>query len=166
MEYRSRLGAADLQYIDDGVLTAIEPQVGASKISEQELKDGRIVARFHKETGGSLPRYGLTSKDTVSYWLVYERDGQFYGRFFSDFADTTYRISVDWHDGRPGGHDGEDEKLRENLGWQQAIAQWRIAAPYIQGGPVRKGGVNAVPVLAQAGSAWVTCSQFGCCKTD
>jgi hypothetical protein len=166
LEYRTRLGAADLQYVDDGVLVAIEPQVGAAKISEAELEDGRIVARFHKGSGGSLPRFALTTEDTVSYWLVYRKNGQYYGRFFSAGSDTTYRITVDWHDGRPGGHEGEDEMLRHNLGWKQAIAQWRIGAPYIQGGPARKGGVNAVPVVAKLGAAWVTCSAFGCCKTD
>ncbi len=166
LEFRSRLGAADVQYLDDGVLAGIEPQVGAYKISEEALAEGRIVARFRKGSGGSLPRFALLTQDTVSYWLVYRKDGEYYGRFISESSDTTYRISVDWHDGRPGGHLGEDEQLSHNLSWKQSIAQWRLAAPYIQSGPARKGGQNSVPVVAGSHTGWVTCTLFGCCKTD
>ena len=162
LEFRTRLGAADVQYVDESILAAIEPQVGSYKISRADLAEGRIVARFRKAASGSLRRFALLAGDTVSYWLVYQQGDDYYGRFISASFDTTYQIAVDWHT------DDASEMLAHNLEWEQAIAQWRVAAPWITGGPARRGGVNSavVPVVARGTVGWVTCTAYGCCKTD
>ena len=106
LSYWVQLGAADQRPIDDeGVVAKIEPEDEAYMYSEAQLDSGRVVARISKSAPVPVLRFGLGATDTVSYWMVFKKEGKYYGHFFSESgtADTTYQISIDWHDGR-GAH--------------------------------------------------------------
>src|SRR5262245_44497678 len=80
-QFLSRLGAADRAVIDDKVDVVIEPEANSYKLTRQELAAGRIVAKFHKLGPGEVRRLGLTDKDTVSYWTVWQQSGAEMRRF-------------------------------------------------------------------------------------
>jgi hypothetical protein len=165
LPYRTRLGAAARQLLpEEKVIVQIEPQLASFKLSRGELDEGRVVARFHKARGGSVRRFGLGEADTVSYWLVYRKGDQYYGRFVSQSVDTTYRIEVTHHS-------EPDAGLEHNLPWAQAIAQFQYREEGFEeheGRDKRRGDMTPMRDLAVAGgtTGWVTCSPYDCCRTQ
>ena len=153
-QYWTRFGAADRQLIDGKILATAEPEVNSFKLTKEELASGRIIGRFHKAPGGELRRFGLLDADTLSYWTVSMEDGRYMGRFVSESFDTTYAITVDWHDVPIKGAPASEP----NLPWGQSIAQWRFTIP--------PGGGTPFALVEGSGSAWMTCSAFGCCRTN
>ncbi len=152
-QFWTRLGAADRAIIDDSVDVIIEPEASNFKLTRQELAAGRIVARFIKTGGGEVRRLGLLDKDTVSYWTVSQQGNDYVGRFVSASFDTSYAITIDWHDSTSKGLAPSEP----NLPWTMSIAQWRFDP--------ETGGGTPFPLVASKGTGWATCTAWGCCRT-
>jgi len=168
-KYRSRLGAAARQILaaDPGstkeavVVVQLEPDSGSYRLSPRELDAGAVVGRFRKHSPGALRRFGLSVKDTLSYWYVSrDPEGQYLGRFVSDNMDTTYVITVEMHD-------QAEEGMEQVLPWRQAIAQFEYLGPLGAEKLKGKGDAGWLPAAeGGGGSAWVTCTLQGCCKVQ
>ncbi len=166
------------------VLVAVEPQIGVHQLTEEQLRQGRIVARFRKGPRGSLPSYGLAEGDTLSYWVMYY-DGRWKGRFISQSMDTKRNAEYDPHKE----YDYRKEGLSKPIVYKQAAAKW-VLLPQVDTLPRKLGwhreagssndppGGGATVLFAvsrnvssqyliadvTARTVQVTCTSGGCCR--
>lgn len=167
--YRTRLGASARQILapDAGstgravIVIQVNPDTASYALAPDQIAAGAVIGRFQKLSNGSLRRFGLGSKDTSSYWYVYQdKKGDFMGRFVSESMDTTYRIDYEVHT-KP------EDGMSELVDWKQAISQFEYLGPLNAPGNERKPKGDAFPLLpAEEGggaSVWITCGKQGCC---
>lgn len=168
LPYRTRLGASARQILAADtpavgpreVIVKLEPELNSWRLTEGQLAEGSVIARFHKESDGALRRFGLAESDTESFWIVYRKGDAYMGRFVSASMDTTYAIRFETHDSAEKG-------MKENLPWAQAIAQFEYLGTTVERNSKQRGdGFPTFSIEGGGGTAWVSCTILGCCRSQ
>ena len=145
--YDGNIGAAARTVLENAIDVTLEPMDDAYAADSVTLAQGVVIARFVNHGQDSLARLGL-APGSVTYWLVYRRDGQLLSDLVADTKDAHFdRLGVltDLH--------------IPTRAWRQSIAQWQ------EPGPVDGFGAGASHLVVAAGmQPWIACLQRGCCK--
>jgi hypothetical protein len=148
LHFETTLGAADELPIDferrrigteRGSQTRIEPESTSYQLSEQELAQGRIIARLRSEA--EVPKLGLGPRWT--WWWVDQHgpEGSWRSVFISASEKPAYRIELT----------NSFQLLNHRAGyWHQAIARFWV---------VRETSPKGDPIWVES---WGTCGS--CCK--
>ena len=148
-EYDVNPGASDRAVIDDeGSDVTIEPQLGAYRIDEADLAQGRVIGTFSNNSGHAIPSLGL-APHARAYWFVYRRGAEWYSWLVADGSDSKLdqpRVPTRFH--------------RPTRAWRQSIAQWQLAD--VLDHPKGPGG--GADILTTVTHPWVTCTVLGCCS--
>lgn len=98
-----------------GPLTKIEPVLNSHEYSQDDLKEGRIIARFTSGPGeAGYPKLGIVAGQTTYWWVQIDETGRAGRSFYisegkgEKLSSTPDQLKVDPHPGK----------------FKQAVARW------------------------------------------
>jgi hypothetical protein len=142
-------GASDRAVLPTGEEVTVQPQDGIYRLTDKQLAQGRVVAKFVNNDDKPVRRYALFPKGT-SYWVVYQLKGEWLSAFIADNRDR----SMDRFNLATVRHPAPRE-------WRQAIAQWQLTDAYSM--IMQPGGAMSRAVALGLLGPWTACAKDGCC---